>query len=150
MGTSLFYGMFVGAGVAFLLFYRTGLTLGESGDAPDTASDPTTTGVVPLMIWCLDSVFNDVCAVYLGCGPTQAALDLVSQASHADALGIPVADTVGQVLGAPEVGEVTKGQAGAVGKPVAAVSGEVLGTPAQESNSRPVATVEAWSGVPPK
>ena len=89
-GTSLFYGMFVVLGVVFVVVWGSDLEL----------EDPTASGIVPLMFWCLDSVFNDICAVYLGCGPPQAALDLVIQASQADAVGMPVAGA-GQVLGAP-------------------------------------------------
>lgn len=97
LGTSLFYGMFVVGGVAFLLFYQAG-PVQQNEDYSDA---PFALALVPLVIWCLDSIFNDVCAVYLGCGPTQAALELVTQASQVDAVGMPVADTVsGQVLGA--------------------------------------------------
>eukprot|EP00913_Durusdinium_trenchii_P010836 g10165.t1 len=95
LGTSLFYGMFVVGGVAFLLFYQAG-PVQQNEDYSDA---PFALALVPLVIWCLDSIFNDVCAVYLGCGPTQAALELVTQASQVDAVGMPVADTVSAIAG---------------------------------------------------
>jgi len=59
--------------------------------------------------WCVDSFFNDLCAIYIGCGATQAALELVAQANEADAVGIPKSDPAmqveavpGQVLGRPD------------------------------------------------
>lgn len=111
LGTSIFYAMLIVLVGAVTIFYQhesehqesyTGYESypGYSGYT-DEPSDPTLVqGMLPLMIWCLDSIFNDLCAVYLGCGPSQAALQMVMKASEADAVGVPVAEAPGvQVLG---------------------------------------------------
>eukprot|EP00439_Symbiodinium_sp_Y106_P068354 s593_g11.t1 len=104
LGTSIFYAMLIVLLGAVTIFYqheseRQESYTGYSGYTEP--SDPTLVqGMVPLLIWGLDSIFNDLCAVYLGCGPTQAALQMVMKASEADAVGVPVAETPGvQVLG---------------------------------------------------
>ncbi|CAE7892566.1 unnamed protein product, partial [Symbiodinium microadriaticum] len=100
LGTSIFYAMLIVLVGAVTIFYQhesehqesyTGYESypGYSGYT-DEPSDPTLVqGMLPLMIWCLDSIFNDLCAVYLGCGPSQAALQMVMKASEADAVGVP-------------------------------------------------------------
>ena len=80
LGTSIFYAMLIVLLGAVTIFYqheseRQESYTGYSGYTEP--SDPTLVqGMVPLLIWGLDSIFNDLCAVYLGCGPTQAALGL--------------------------------------------------------------------------
>ncbi|CAE7885521.1 Wwox [Symbiodinium microadriaticum] len=51
-------------------------------------------------VWCLDSIFNDLCAVYIGCGPTEEALELVSHVAEATVVGRPTEDASipGQVV----------------------------------------------------
>jgi hypothetical protein len=39
--------------------------------------------------WMLDSLSNDLCALLVGLGPTQSALELVSTARDADVIGTP-------------------------------------------------------------
>ncbi|CAE7530058.1 unnamed protein product [Symbiodinium sp. CCMP2456] len=82
IGTSIFYAMLIVLVGAVTIFYRHGSEEQESYTSYTEPSDPTLVqGMLPLMIWCLDSIFNDLCAVYLGCGPTQADA-MAASAAH--------------------------------------------------------------------
>ena len=52
--------------------------------------------------WLLDSLFNDICVVFVGFGPTENVLMAIKAAAGAEAIGAPVSNVAAaEVIGIP-------------------------------------------------
>ena len=71
------------------------------GIAPDQFGEVRLFSFV-MPTWCVDSILNDLCAVYIGCGPTQAAVELMSRATQATVIGRAVPGPNGNISVAAE------------------------------------------------